>query len=88
MHESLQMCTFLKRKFHEKYSGDVHILPIFEKSRKARSLPFFFRNRLQKKKKKKKKEMKFYKFFSNCFIDLKHPFGCCVFLFLRIFADF
>ena len=24
----------------------------------------------------------------NCFIDLKHPFRCCVFSFLRVSADF
>ena len=34
MHESLQMYTFLERKFREKYNGDINFLPkitIFEK---------------------------------------------------------
>ena len=34
MHESLQMYTLLKRKFREKYNGDINFLPkitIFEK---------------------------------------------------------
>ena len=33
MHESLQMYTFLERKFREKYNGDINFLPkitIFE----------------------------------------------------------
>ena len=51
MHESLQMYTFLERKFYEKYNGDINFLPkitIFEKIKKTRFLPFFFQNRLQK----------------------------------------
>ena len=34
MHESLQMYTFLERKFRKKYNGDIYFLPkitIFEK---------------------------------------------------------
>ena len=27
MHESLQMDTFLERKFREKYNGDINFLP-------------------------------------------------------------
>ena len=51
MHESLQMYTFLERKFRENYNGDINFLPkitILRKSQKTRFLPFFFQNRLQK----------------------------------------
>ena len=51
MHESLQIYTFLERKFHEKYNGDINFLtksPFLRKSQKTRFLPFFFQNRLQK----------------------------------------
>ena len=52
MHESLQMYTFLERKFREKYNGDINFFyqksPFLRKSQKTRFLPFFFQNRLQK----------------------------------------
>ena len=52
MHERLQMYTFLERKSHEKYNGDIKFSPkitILEKiTKKTRFLPFFFQNRLQK----------------------------------------
>ena len=51
MHESLQMYTFLERKFREKYNFDIIFYQksaILRKSQKTRFLPFFFQNRLQK----------------------------------------
>ena len=51
MHESLQMYTFLKRKFREKYNGDINFLPkitIFEKITKNTFLPFFFKTGYKK----------------------------------------
>ena len=61
------MCTFLERKFNEKYNSDINFLQkitIFEKITKTSFLPFFFQNRLQKNEILKKKLL------SNCFIDL------------------
>ena len=41
MHESLQMYTFLERKFHEKYNGDINFLPKITISEKITKNPFF-----------------------------------------------
>ena len=45
MHESLQMYTFLERKFREKYNGDIIFLPkiiIFEEITKNTFFAIFF----------------------------------------------
>ena len=84
MHESLQMYTFLERKFREKYNGDINFLPkslIFEKITKNMFFAIFLSKQATKK-------IEILKMLWNCFIDLKHPFRCCVFSFLRFFADF
>ena len=52
MHGSLQMYTFLERKFSEKYNGDINFLPkitIFEKITKNTFLPFFLSKQDTKK---------------------------------------
>ena len=52
MHESLQMHTFLERKFHEKYNGDVNFLPkitIFEKITKNTFFAIFLSKQTTKK---------------------------------------
>ena len=78
------MYTFLERKFHEKYNGDINFyqkLPFLRKSQKTCFLSFFYqKNRLQK--------IEILKIAFRFFFDLKHPPRCCVFLFLRIFVDF
>ena len=52
MHESLQMYTFLERKFHEKYNGDINFLPkmtIFEKITKNMFFTIFLSKQTTKK---------------------------------------
>ena len=48
MHESLQMYTFLERKFRERYNGDIDFLP---------KIAIFLSKQATKKKKKKKGEI-------------------------------
>ena len=51
------MYTFLERKCHENYNGDIYFLPkiiIFEKITKNMFLPFFFQNKLEENKNSKK----------------------------------
>ena len=52
MHESLQMHTFLERKFCEKYNGDINFLPkitIFEKITKNTFFAIFHSTQATKK---------------------------------------
>ena len=52
MHESLQMYTFLERKFHEKYNGDINFLSeitIFEKIPKNTFFAIFLSKQATKK---------------------------------------
>ena len=52
MHESLQMCKFLERKFYIKYNGDVIFLPkitIFEKITKNMFFAIFLSKQAAKK---------------------------------------
>ena len=52
MHESLQMYTFLERKFREKYNGDINFLPeitIFEKITKNTFFAIFLSKQATKK---------------------------------------
>ena len=52
MHESLQMYTFLERKFHEKYNGDINFLQkitIFEKISKNTFFAIFLSKQATKK---------------------------------------
>ena len=51
------------------------------KSQKTRFLPLFVRNKLKIDKNSKN-------FILNCFLDVKHPIGCCVFSCLRFFCQF
>ena len=41
MHESLQMYTFLERKFREKYNGDINFLPKITNFEKITKNMFF-----------------------------------------------
>ena len=53
MHESLQMYTFLDRKFRETYDGDINFLPkitIFEKITKNMFFAIFLSKQATKKK--------------------------------------
>ena len=52
----------------------------WKKSQKTRFLPFFFQNRLQK--------IEILKIALELFYWLKHPFRCCVFSLLWVFANF
>ena len=52
MHESLQMYTFLERKFREKYNGDISFLPKitnFEKITKNMFFAIFLSKQATKK---------------------------------------
>ena len=52
MHESLQMYTFLERKFCEKYNGDINLLPkiiFFEKITKNTFFAIFLSKQATKK---------------------------------------
>ena len=52
MHESLQMYTFLERKFREKYNGDINFLPkitTFEKITKNMCFAIFLSKQATKK---------------------------------------
>ena len=52
MHESLQMYTFLERKFREKYNGDINFLPkitVFEKITKNMFFAIFLSKQATKK---------------------------------------
>ena len=54
MHESLQMYTFLERKFRKKYNGDIIFLPkinIFEKITKNTFFAIFLSKQATKKMK-------------------------------------